>query len=148
MKEQFTEQAKADLTKPNELKGFSESMPIIPEEEIQLEFGEGLDLSDLETTGSLGELSELSDLEDSSLLELSNLADSSVENLGGLSEQSEITKEKGMSCPSCNAKNASITYCPNCGKGFCTNCSLEINRKGELIFYKCPNCKKEVIVKA
>ena len=149
-KEQFKEQAKADLTKSNEFKGPSEPLPIIPEEEVQLEFGEGLDLSDLESIGSLGELSELSDLEggDSSLFELEGLDDFSLDNLGGLSELSEIPKEKGMSCPFCKAKNTSITYCPNCGKGFCTNCSLEINRKGELIFYKCPSCKKDVIVKA
>ncbi len=145
------EQAKADLTKPKELKKESAPLPIIPEEEVQLEFGEGLDLSDLESVDSLSELSSLD--EDTSLEglggldELSSLDSEDLSNLGGLSIEQEVKKEKGMSCPTCGAKNAKIIYCPYCGKGFCSNCSLKVQRKGDLVIYQCPNCKKEVIVK-
>jgi len=144
----LVEQVKADLTKPKELKGESAPLPIIPEEDVQLEFGEGLDLSDLESVDSLSELGGLEDLGDDSLSGLSDLDESTLDNLGGLSVEHEIKKEKGMSCPTCGAKNAKIIYCPYCGKGFCSNCSLKVQRKGDLVIYQCPNCKKEVIVKS
>ena len=152
----LVEQVKADLTKPKELKGESAPLPIMPDEDVNLEFGEGLDLSDLDSVGSLSDLGSLEDLSDDEgslgglggLDDLNSLSDDDLSNLGGLSVEQEIKKEKGMSCPTCGAKNVKIIYCPYCGKGFCSNCSLKVQRKGDLIIYQCPNCKKEVIVKA
>ena len=148
----LVEQVKSDLTKPKELKGESAPLPILPDEDVNLEFGEGLDLSDLDSVDSLSDLGSLEGLSDddslSNLEGLGDLDDSTLDNLGGLSVEQEIKKEKGMSCPTCGAKNVKIIYCPNCGKGFCSNCSLKVQRKGDLIIYQCPNCKKEVIVKA
>ena len=146
----LVEQAKADLTKPKALKGESAPLPIIPEEDVNLEFGEGLDLSDLDSADSLGELNDLASADDSigELSGLDSLDEDTLGNLGGLSVEQEVKKEKGMTCPTCGAKNVKIIYCPYCGKGFCSNCSLKVQRKGDLIVYQCPNCKKEVIVKA
>lgn len=136
-KEELVNQAKAELYSQS-----SEPLPIVDESEVNLEMGEGLELSDLETTSDLGELGGeegLGDLENSEL---------SLNDLAGLSEIQEIPKEKGMKgCPKCHNKNTTIIYCPYCGKGFCSNCADNVKTENNLIFYVCPHCKKEVIVK-
>ncbi len=136
----LVEQVKADLNK-------QQPLPELQVEELSgLELGEGIDLSDLETLSDLGELSEAADVDLSSLEEGGEL---DLSSLAGLAETEEIPKEKKRTgCPSCGAKNTTIVYCPYCGKAFCSNCSLKVHRKRGLVFYQCPHCKKEVIVKA
>lgn len=141
---ELIEEAKTDMLKPK-----LEVRPTVisPEEEIEVEefkeLGEGLDLSDLESIGSLEELSEISDVNLEDLGEL----DVSLESLAGLSETEKLPKEKGMGCPKCNSLKGTVVYCPYCGKGFCSNCADKVKREKGMIFYGCPHCSKEVIVK-
>ena len=152
---ELIEEAKTDMFRASETKErekaekelFKESAP---SSELSLdELSEGLDIGELDKITSLDELGgfeELGGMSDKDLELLSNLA--GEEKLAGLAESGKIPKEKGMGCPKCNSQNSSVVYCPYCGKGFCSNCSDKIQRKGELIFYGCPTCKKEVIVKS
>lgn len=141
--EERIEEAKVDMLKPISAK------PKLPEEEAKApeimypELGEGVDLSDLESIESLEELSALGELDEEELGEL----DFSLEDLAGLSQTEKVPKEKGMGCPKCGSLNGTIVYCPYCGKGFCSNCSVKVERKGDMIFYQCTHCMKEVIVK-
>ncbi|MEM0372783.1 MAG: hypothetical protein QXO69_03040 [archaeon] len=134
---ELVEQAKADMTKPAE----SAPLPIVPEEEVNLEVGEGLDLSDLQSVSDLSELSS-----EEGLVGLESV-DVSLGDLAGLSEIENVPKERGMSCPHCGSKKTTIVYCPYCGKGLCSNCADKVHSEGNLTFYECPTCKKEVIVK-
>lgn len=138
---ELVEEVKTDLLK----RAIGKPQVISPELEEQAkegeELGEGLDLSDLENIGSLEELSEASDVS------LEDLGELDLESLGGLSETQKIPKEKGMGCPKCNSLKGTIVYCPYCGKGFCSDCSEKVRREGDMVFYGCPHCKKEVIVK-
>jgi len=137
-------EAREDMLKP-----ISTKLKLPEKEEVEApeimypELGEGVDLSDLESIESLEELSALGELEEEELDEL----DISLEDLAGLSLTEKVPKEKGMGCPKCGSLKGTIVYCPYCGRGFCSNCSVKIERKGEMIFYQCPHCMKEVIVK-
>ncbi|MEM3412243.1 MAG: hypothetical protein QW735_00895 [archaeon] len=70
-----------------------------------------------------------------------------LEDLAGLVSEEKIEKEKTPRCPNCHAITSTIIYCPYCGKPFCSNCALTVKTRGNLIFYSCPHCKKEVIMK-
>jgi DNA-directed RNA polymerase subunit RPC12/RpoP len=118
---------------------FKESAPA-PQISLE-ELSEGLDVADLEKIGSLDELGELG------FGELEGMGDKELQELAGIAEPEKMPREKGMSCPKCSSKNSTIVYCPYCGKGFCSNCSDSVQRKGDLILYGCPHCKKEVMVK-
>lgn len=118
---------------------FKESAPA-PQISLE-ELSEGLDVGDLEKIGSLDELGELG------FGELEGMGDKELQELAGIAEPEKMPREKGMSCPKCSSKNSTIVYCPYCGKGFCSNCSDKVQRKGDLILYGCPHCKKEVMVK-
>ena len=142
--EEKIEEAREDMLKP-----ISTKPKLLEKEEVEApeimypELGEGVDLSDLESIESLEELSALGELEEEELGEL----DISLEDLAGLSLTEKVPKEKGMGCPKCGSLKGTIVYCPYCGRGFCSNCSVKIERKGDMIFYQCPHCMKEVIVK-
>ena len=124
---------------------FSESAPA---SELSIEeLGEGLDVEDLEKIGSLDELGSLEEMGSISDKDLETLAGIAKGDLAGVAERERIPTEKGLSCPKCRSTKSTIVYCPYCGKGFCSNCSDKIERKGELVFYGCPHCKKDVIVK-
>lgn len=137
-KHEVTEQIKTEIT----------AQPTAPVPEVtapELDLGEAVDLSSLETLSleDLGiepspEIGELEELEEG--IDLSSLA--------GFSEIEEVPKEKEVKCPNCGAKNVQIIYCPYCGKGFCSNCALQVRHEGDLVIYKCPHCGKDVIVKA
>ncbi|MBI1973303.1 hypothetical protein HYS54_00675 [Candidatus Micrarchaeota archaeon] len=105
----------------------------------------GIDLSALSEVSSLQELESLENIEGLSSMEQSG--DLSLEALAGLAEPETIPKERGMGCPHCASVRSSVVYCPYCGKGFCSNCANRVTPKGDLIFYECPVCLKEVIVK-
>jgi hypothetical protein len=113
-----------------------------PSPEISLEeSSKGLDVEDIEKFSSLDELGELG------LGGLGELGSKELEELAGIAEPEKIPKQKGLVCPKCGSKKSTIVYCPYCGKGFCSNCSDKIERKGNLVFYMCSSCKKDVIVK-
>ncbi|MFH0987061.1 MAG: hypothetical protein V1911_03370, partial [Candidatus Micrarchaeota archaeon] len=118
-------------------------------EEFSLEEGgeeSGLDLSDLNTASDISELAELGDMEN---LESSELGEEfSLDNLAGVSKAKEVEKKKGMGCPQCGATKGIVIYCPYCGSGFCSDCSGKVERRNDLVMYKCATCKKEVLVKA
>lgn len=145
---ELMEEAKTDMFQASEKKErehyekelFDETSPA-PEISLE-ELSKGLDVQDIEKIGSLDELGELG------LGELGSIGGKELEELAGLSEAEKVPREKGLSCPKCHASNTSIVYCPYCGKGFCSNCSDKVQRKGDLIFYGCPSCKKDVIVKS
>ena len=124
---------------------FKESAPA---SELSIEeLGEGLDVEDLEKIGSLDELGSLDGMGNISDKDLETLAGIAKGDLAGVAERERIPTEKGLSCPKCRSTKSTIVYCPYCGKGFCSNCSDKIERKGELVFYGCPHCKKDVIVR-
>jgi len=124
---------------------FKESAPA---SELSIEeLGEGLDVEDLEKIGSLDELGGLEGMGSISDKDMETLAGIAKGDLAGVAERERIPTEKGLSCPKCRSTKSTIVYCPYCGKGFCSNCSDKIERKGELVFYGCPHCKKDVIVK-
>ena len=144
---EMIEEVKTDMFRTSERKEkekyekelFKESAPA-PQISLE-ELSEGLDVADLEKIGSLDELGELG------FGELEGMGDKELQELAGIAEPEKMTREKGMSCPKCASKNSTIVYCPYCGKGFCSNCSDQVQRKGDLILYGCPHCKKEVMVK-
>lgn len=139
--EEKVEEAKSDMLRPVKPMKLPEKEK--PAEISYPELGEGVDLSDLESIKSLEELSDLGELETGELIDL----DISLQDLAGLSQTEKVPKEKGMGCPNCASLKGTVVYCPYCGKGFCSNCSVKVERKGEMIFYQCPHCMKEVIVK-
>ncbi len=150
---EMIEEVKTDMFRASEKKEkekyekelFKESAPA---SELSVEeLGEGLDVEDLEKIGSLDELGSLEGMGSISDKDLETLAGIAKEGLAGVAEKERIPTEKGLSCPNCGSKKSTIVYCPYCGKGFCSNCSDKIERKGDLIFYGCPHCKKDVIVK-
>jgi len=150
---EMIEEVKTDMFRASEKKEreryekelFKESAPA---SELSIEeLSEGLDVEDLEKIGSLDELGSLEELGSISDKDLEALAGIAKEGLAGVSEKEKIPREKGLACPNCGSTKSTIVYCPYCGKGFCSNCADKIERKGDLIFYGCPHCKKEVIVK-
>ena len=147
---QMVEQAKVDMLRKTEpvqpLPEVKESdKEEVPEdnESMDLEMEKGLDLTDLE---SVSDLSELSGMDLSGESDLADL-DLESDNLAGLSKIEEVPKEKGMGCPNCKSTKSMVVYCPYCGKGLCSNCADKVRSEGNLAFYTCPTCKKEVIVK-
>jgi len=150
---EMIEEVKTDMFRASEKKEreryekelFKESAPA---SELSIEeLGEGLDVEDLEKIGSLDELGDLGDIGSISDKDMETLAGIAKGDLAGVSEREKIPREKGLGCPNCGSTKSTIVYCPYCGKGFCSNCSDKIERKGELVFYGCPHCKKDVIVK-
>ena len=145
---EMVEEAKTDMFRASDLKDREKAEKELdegsaPATDLSIqELSEGLDIGDIEKIGSIDELSELG------LGDLEGMSSKSLDELAGLAEPQVMARQKGMVCPKCSAKNTTIVYCPYCGKGFCSNCSDQVQRKGELIFYGCPTCKKEVIVKA
>jgi hypothetical protein len=126
-----------------EMESFERELESAPAKEISVEeLSEGLDVEDLEKIGSIDELGELG------VGELEDIGKWDLEELAGLASPEKVPRKKGVGCPKCASKNTTVVYCPYCGKGFCSNCSDKIERKGELVFYGCPVCKKEVIVRA
>lgn len=99
----------------------------------------------LETAGSIGELSELEGL--GSLGEMETKGEVSLEDIAGLSSVQEMPRERGVGCPNCGDLKSTIVYCPYDGKAFCTHCAKSAQQKQGLIFYTCPHCSKEVVVK-
>ncbi|MBI4214688.1 hypothetical protein HY546_01710 [archaeon] len=134
----LVEQARQEMARPETLA--KEALPAASAEALK-----GLDLSSLSQVSSLRELEKLENIEGLSGLEQSG--ELSLEALAGLAESETIPKEKGMGCPRCASVKSSIVYCPYCGKGFCSNCASKAIIKGDLIFFECPTCVKEVIVK-
>jgi len=150
---EMIEEVKTDMFRASEKKErekyekelFKESAPT---SELSIEeLGEGLDVEDLEKIGSLDELGDLGGIGSISDKDMETLAGIAKGDLAGVSEREKIPREKGLGCPKCRSTKSTIVYCPYCGKGFCSNCSDKIERKGELVFYGCPHCKKDVIVK-
>jgi hypothetical protein len=153
---EMIEEAKTDMFRTSDKKErdryekelFKESAPAA---EISIEeLSKGLDVEDLEKIGSIDELGdlELGELGGITDKDLETLAGLAKEDLAGVAEAEKIPKQKGFACPKCGSAKSTVVYCPYCGKGFCSNCSDKIERKGELIFYGCPSCKKDVIVKS
>lgn len=122
--------------------GKAEAAPAVPQkEELTIEEIAG----GLETAGSIGELSELEGL--GSLGEMETKGEVSLEEIAGLSSVQEMPREKGVGCPNCGDLKSTIIYCPYDGKAFCTHCAKSAQQKQGLIFYTCPHCSKEVVVK-
>jgi DNA-directed RNA polymerase subunit RPC12/RpoP len=137
---QLVDEVRYDLAKPHEPQPAPEAKPAA--EATLEEISKGIDTSSLEQVGSLDELESLADLQS-----LEKISDVDLSNLGGLAEIQEIEKPKGAGCPRCSAMHSTVVYCPYCGKGFCSNCSSKVQAKQEMVFYACPSCSKEVIVR-
>lgn len=141
---ELAEQAKQEMLQPAEQARMFRQELVRPGPEAK-EQVKGLDLSKLSEISSLKELESLENIEGLSGMEQSG--ELSLEALAGLAEPETFPKERGMGCPHCASQKSSIVYCPYCGKGFCSNCASKVTPKGDLIFYECPVCTKEVIVK-